>query len=154
MAISYLSSAQKTSISDVINNIHETFAREVVAYKDGEMVSISTDSGYNSFYGQTNLEYTPVSLTFKARIRYLKGDEELFSFSDGSSSTGGQNKVALPAGSVKIKVDSAANEFLKDARRIELDGKRFAIVSNARQIAMFGPEYSPYYEYLLTPTDE
>jgi hypothetical protein len=156
MATSYLTNAQKVSISSVIDNIHETFARTITCYKDGERVSLATNSQYNSYYHQqsSNTEFSEVSLEIQARIRYVKADEDLFSFKDGGSAHGNQNKVALPAGSVKIKVDRSGHEFIRDTKRIELDGNRYAIVSNARQIAMFGPDYSPYYEYILTPTDE
>lgn len=156
MATTYLSVIQKRSISDVFDSIHLTFARPITIYKDGERVSLSSNSQYNAFYRQqsSNTEFTEISLETTARIRYVKADEELFAFKDGSSASGNQNKVALPAGSVKIKVNKEAHEFIKDARRVELDGQRFSIVSNARQIAMFGPDYSPYFEYILTPTDE
>lgn len=156
MATSYLSATQKRNIADVFDSIHQTFQRPITIWKNGERVSLSSNSQYNAFYREqsSNTEFSEVSLETTARIRYVKADEELFSFKDGSAASGNQNKVALPAGSVKIKVNKEAHEFIKDARRVELDGQRFAIVSNARQIAMFGPDYSPYYEYILTPTDE
>lgn len=155
MATSYLSPTQKRNIADVFDSIHQTFQRPITIYKDGERISLSSNSQYNAFYKtqSSNTEFSEVSLETTARIRYVKSDEELFKFSDGTAG-GVQNKVALPAGSVKIKVNREGYEFIKDAKRIELDGNRYAIVSNARQIAMFGPDYSPYYEYLLTPTDE
>lgn len=155
MATSYLTSLQKRNIADVFDNIAKTFERTIYGFKDGERVSLATNSQYNSFYRtqSSNTEFSEVSQEIQARIRYVKSDEELFKFSDGTAG-GVQNKIALPAGSVKIKVNRTGYEFIKDARRIELDGQRFSIVSNARQIAMFGPDYSPYYEYLLTPTDE
>jgi hypothetical protein len=138
-----------------MENIHETFARQIYCFKDGERISLATNSQYNSFYRErsANTEFSEVSLEIQARIRYVKADEELFKFSDGTAG-GVQNKIALPAGSVKIKVDRAGYEFIKDAKRLEVDGNRYSVVSNARQIAMFGPDYSPYYEYILTPTDE
>ena len=138
-----------------MENIHETFARQIYCFKDGERISLATNSQYNAFYRtqSSNAEFSEVSLEISARIKYLKADEEVFKFSDGTAG-GVQNKIVLPAGSVKIKVDRAGYEFIKYAKRLEVDGSRFAVVSNARQIAMFGPNYSPYYEYLLVPTDE
>lgn len=155
MATSYLTSLQKRNIADVFDNIAKTFERTIYGFRDGERISLASNPQYNSFYRtqSSNTEFSEVSQEIQARIRYVKSDEELFKFSDGTAG-GVQNKVALPAGSVKIKVNREGYEFIKDAKRIELDGNRYAIVSNARQIAMFGPDYSPYYEYLLTPTDE
>lgn len=156
MATSYLNATQKRAISSIIDNVHLTFARPITAYKNGERVSLASNPEYNAFYKtqSSNESFSEVSLEINARIRYVKADEELFVFKDGSAASGNQDKIALPAGSVKIKVNREGYEFIKDAKRIELDGNRYAIVSNARQIAMFGPDYSPYYEYILTPTDE
>jgi hypothetical protein len=155
MATSYLTDSQRRNIANVFDNIAKTFERSVWAFKDGERISLATNSQYNSYYRtqSSNTEFSEASLELQARIRYIKSDEEVFKFSDGTAG-GVQNKIVLPAGSVKIKVDRAGYEFIKDAKRLEVDGSRFAVVSNARQIAMFGPDYSPYYEYLLTPTDE
>lgn len=155
MATSYLTSLQKRNIADVFDNIAATFQRPIWAFKDGERISLATNSQYNSYYRiqSSNTEFSEVSLELQARIRYIKSDEEVFKFSDGTAG-GVQNKIVLPAGSVKIKVDRTGYEFIKDAKRLEVDGNRYAVVSNARQIAMFGPDYSPYYEYLLCPTDE
>jgi hypothetical protein len=156
MATSYLTTLQKRNIANVFDNIAKTFERTIYGFKDGERISLASNPQFNAFYRQqsSNTEFSEVSMEIQARIRYVKSDEELFVFKGGSSNSDNQDKIALPAGSVKIKVNREGYEFIRDARRIELDGNRFSIVSNARQIAMFGPDYSPYYEYILTPTDE
>lgn len=156
MAFSYLTDTQRKSISSILDNVHVTFARTITAFKNGEIVSLATNSEYNSFYKRraANTEFTEVSQDFLARIRYVKAEEEMFKFNDGNADQNSQHKIVLPAGSVKIKVDKNAHEFIRGAKRIELDGQRFSIISNARQIAMFGPEYSPYYEYILVPTED
>lgn len=155
MAISYLTLAQKQTIGSILENVHSTFARNVTLYKIGQRITIANDPSYNAYYSsQSTPELETVSLETTARIRYLKEEEDFFGLKDGSASTGHQNKIILPAGSVKIKVDQAAKDFLKDAQRVELDGNRYVVVSNGRLIAMFGPDISPFYEYILTPTDE
>jgi len=155
MAYSYLTKAQKIAIGNVMDCIHETFKREITLFRVGQRVSIAANPDYNAFYGsQQTPELETTSLTTDARIRYVKAEEELLIRKDGSTLSGNQDKIVLPAGSVKIKVNQEAYEFLKNAQRVELDGNRFAVVSNARLIAMFGPTISPYYEFLLTPTDE
>lgn len=155
MATSYLTYSQKVVIGGLIENIHQTFARPIVLYKIGQRITIANDPSYNAYYSsQSTPELETVSLETTARIRYLKEEEDFFGLKDGSAATGHQNKIILPAGSVKIKVDQAAKDFLKDAQRVELDGNRYVVVSNGRLIAMFGPDISPFYEFILTPTDE
>lgn len=155
MAFSYLTADQKTAIGGVIDNIHETFSREITIFQIGKSLSIASNSDYNAFYAsQSQDELSAQSLTTKARIRYVKAEEELFSLKDGSAASGNQDKIVLPAGAVKIKINSAAKDFIKNAQRIELDGNRYSIVTNGRLIAMFGPLISPYYEYILIPMDE
>lgn len=155
MAVSYLTQAQKESIGSIIDNVHTTFAREIVIFKIGQRVAISNDSSYNAFYAsQSEPERETVSLTTKARIKYVKAEESLFSIKDGSLASGNQDKIVLPAGSIKIKVDQEAKNFISGAQRIEVDGNRYSVVSNGRLIAMFGPSISPYYEFILVPTDE
>lgn len=155
MATSYLTTSQKIVIGGLIDNIHETFAREVKIFKIGQRVAISNDSSYNAFYAsQSEPERETVSLTTKARIKYIKAEETLFSIKDGSLASGNQDKIVLPAGSIKIKVDQEAKDFISGAQRIEVDGNRYSVISNGRLIAMFGPSISPYYEFVLVPTDE
>ena len=77
--------------------------------------------------------------------------EELMTETDGSNATSIQGRVILPAGSVKMKVDNAAHEFVKTAKRVEISGKRFIVNGQARPIGMF--DKSQYWEYFLTPTD-
>jgi len=71
--------------------------------------------------------------------------------SDGSNATSIQGRVILPVGSVKMKVDNTAHEFIKTAKRVEIEGKRFILSGNGRKIGMF--DKSQYWEYFLTPTD-
>ena len=78
-------------------------------------------------------------------------EEEFFTESDGSTASAIQSRVVLPAGSVKLKVDSTGYDYIKDAKRIEFDGKRFAIKHNPRPIGFFEPTFQ---EFILIPTTE
>jgi len=153
MAISYLTQAQKDTISNLIGNIHETFAVDVTAFQISKKTALTTDPNFNSIYRQNSAQVatTERSLTFKARIRYIKMGEELMTESDGSNATSIQGRVILPVGSVKMKVDNTAHEFIKTAKRVEIEGKRFILSGNGRKIGMF--DKSQYWEYFLTPTD-
>lgn len=153
MAISYLTQAQKDTISGLIDSIHATFAVDVTAFQTNKKTSLATDPNFNSVYRQNSAQVssTERSLVFKARIRYVKMGEELMTESDGSNATSIQGRVILPVGSVKMKVDNAAHEFLKTAKRVEISNKRYILNGNARPIGFF--DKSQYWEYFLTPTD-
>ena len=71
--------------------------------------------------------------------------------SNSQNQQGTQNKIILPNGSVKIVVKSDAYEFIKEARRLELDGIRFAIKSDGEPRGLTS---NKFYTFLLTPTDE
>jgi hypothetical protein len=147
----FLSSNMESTINTMYDTLHETFARTITVFKNSKRTVISTTSRYNNIYGRTdagsrsNVEYTTESQAFEARVYYVNMDEEYLS--NGQT----QNKIILPNGSVKIVVKSDAYEFLQEARRVELDGVRFAIKSDG---SPRGLTINKFYTFLLTPTDE
>ncbi len=153
MAQSFLSDSLKEVVNTAYANMHQSFVRQISAYKIGQKIALSSSPTYNAYYRQnaSSTELTEVSQVFNARIRYAKMEEEFFTESDGSSSTSINSRIVLPAGSVKLKVDSTGYDYIKDAKRIEFDGKRFAVKHNPRPIGFFEPNY---YEFILIPTTE
>jgi hypothetical protein len=150
MATSYISAAQKSFINSAMDNIHETFAREIVVIMNPTVVVISTSPSYNSFYKRdldrtAYSELTPQSFVFKARIKYISNEQDVF---PGAQA---QQKIIYSTGSVKIKVQYDAYVKLKEARKVDLDGRRYSIVSDYKPVGMFGPQY---YSFLLSPIDE
>jgi hypothetical protein len=150
MATSYISAAQKSFINSAMDNIHETFSREITIIMNPIVVVISTSPSYNSFYkrdlDKTNYsDLTPQSFTFKARIKYISNTQGVF------PGTLDQQKVIYPTGSVQVKVQYDAYVKLKEARKVDLDGRRYSIASDYKPVGMFGPQY---YSFLLSPVDE
>jgi hypothetical protein len=144
----FLTQGQKDNIEAIIDRIHDTFARPITVFKIGTRTAIASSQNYNFIYRQqsANTVTTEVSQTFQARIKYISADEELL-----PDPNAGQDKIILPAGSVKIKVNLEGYNYMKEAKRVELDGFRFSIKSNGKPLGMFGPQY---YEFLLLPIDE
>lgn len=144
----FLTQGQKDNIEAIIDRIHDTFARPITIFKIGTRTAIASSQNYNFIYRQqsANTSTTEVSQTFQARIKYISADEELL-----PDPNAGQDKIILPAGSVKIKVNLEGYNYMKEAKRVELDGFRFSIKSNGKPLGMFGPQY---YEFLLLPIDE
>ncbi len=152
---SFLSDSLKTVVKNAYASFHDSFTRQITAFKIGQKIALSSSPTYNAFYQQNALSNnsTERSETFNARIRYVKMEEEYFTESDGSSATSNTSKIILPAGSVELKVDSAGYAYIKDAKRVEFDNKRFAVKHNPRPIGFFDA-VTDYWEFLLIPTDE
>ena len=144
----FLSENQKTNIKSIIDQIHDTFAREITVFKIGQRTVIASSPTYNALYKKqsSNTTTTEVSQTFQARIKYVDMNEELL-----KNPNLGQDKIIMPTGVVKIKVNLEGFNYVKEAKRVELDGRRFSIKSDGKPLGMFGPQY---YEFILTPLDE
>jgi hypothetical protein len=151
----FLSENQKNNIKSIIDQIHDTFSREITVFKIGKRTTIASSPTYNAVYRQqsANSALTEVSQTFMARIKYVNMEEEFLNNSRAGNdkNNGGQDKIILPTGTVKIKVNLEGFNYIKEAKRVELDGRRFAIKSDGKPLGMFGPQY---YEFILTPIDE
>ena len=142
----FLSINQKNNIKNIIDRIHDTFAREITVYKFGQKVAIATTTGYNALYKKNpdaqNVEITQISRSVMARIKYEKFDQT--NFYQGRT----QEKIVIPEGVVYIKVNEDDYNFIKDAKTVELDGKTYGIKSPGKPEGMFGPQY---YQFLLIP---
>lgn len=150
---SLINDAIKQKVNSIFADLHDTFSREITVYKNAKRVAIASSPQFNSIYGSSgaidNFEYQTVSKTFLARVYYLKMEEEFFDNSSKASSS--QVKIVMPNGSVKIVVDPDGHDFIKEARKVELDGITFSIRSDGKPIGLFTNQY---YEFFLTPIDE
>ena len=148
---SLLTAADKTTLNEAMDALHDTFARDVQIIKEAVKTVSTSNAQFNSVYGtagaSTNITYTPQSGTYQARIQYLRQEEDYFSDSQLDS----QIKVKMPAGSVRMKVSGDAHSYLKDAKRVQFDGRRFTIFSDYRPHGLFDARY---YTYYLKPIDE
>ena len=70
-------------------------------------------------------------------------------FSDGNINS--QVGIQLIEGSVRITVDPDGFNLLKEAKRVEFEGRKYTISSKGTATGMFGPRY--YYFY-LKPIEE
>lgn len=152
MPTSLISDSQKNTIKAIIDDIHETFARNITVYEEGRKVLIAASSEYNGIYGKTNSGQTSttktiVSHTVKARIKYINAREQNLSDSEVASQLG----IELIEGSVRITVDADGFEILKEAKRCEFEGRKYTINSKGNPTGIFGPQY---YHFYLSPIEE
>ena len=140
---------EKSELAAMLHTVHDTFARPITVYQDGTKILVSTDPNFNPLYRRntSNVEVTPVATVINARVQYGR-DQEFDAVTD--SSLDFQTKINFPIGYCRIKVDTDGYELLKDAKRIEVDGKTFTVLSSNRPHGLFE---STYYTFLLQPTD-
>lgn len=152
MATSLISDSQKSTIKAIIDDIHETFARNITVYEEGKKILISASSEYNGIYGKTSsgtasTSKTSVTHTIKARIKYINAREQ--NLSDGNISS--QLGIETIDGSVRITVDASGFAILKEAKRCEFEGRKYTIESKGNPTGIFGPQY---YHFFLAPIEE
>ncbi len=152
MAKALISDSQKTKIKGIIDDIHETFARNITVYEEGEKVLISASSEFNGIYGKTSTGSSStrkvvVSHTVNARIKYINAREQ--NFADGNVSS--QPDIDLVDGSVRITVNADGFDILKEAKRCEFEGRKYTIDSKGNPTGIFGPQY---YHFFLSPIEE
>jgi len=145
---SFLTAAQKASYESVMQNMHDTFARSIFAYKEAQKVIVSTDPNFNYLYNNVKGVSQIVRKTqFKqlsARILYVdKNMEEMYNVDT-------QIKVERDIGEVRIKLDADGYAYFKDAKRVEIDGRLFFKVTDVKKHGLFRPKFFTYY---LRPTD-
>lgn len=146
MATSLISASERTALNAVIDDIHETFARDITVYKEASKVVIITDPNFNPLYdtgeGTTSYINTPVYKTFKARIQY-EDDIGKRLWSDSNVET--QLKIDAVVGTVRLKISAADYAYIKDAKRFDLDGKRYVLNSSFRPHGLFDNKYYTLY---------
>lgn len=136
---SYISDSVKKIFAEQFANLHDTFARDIVVYKEAKKVIINTDPNYNYIYnntgGSTSIQNVPQKFIFKARILYnTNRDAQYF----GSAKTPG-------SGEVRIKLKKEDYNQIKDVKRIELDDRMFIVDSDPRAHGLFEVDFYTLY---------
>lgn len=152
MGTPLISNSQKTTIQNIIDDIHETFARNITVYEDGRKILIAASNEFNGIYGRSGdgtktTTRSVVSHVIKARIKYIDAKEK--NLTDGAIQS--QLNIDLIEGSVRITVDAAGFAILKEAQRCEFEGRKYTIESKGLPTGIFGPQY---YHFYLEPIEE
>jgi hypothetical protein len=117
------SSGQLSSYKTAFENLHESFGRDVVVFKESERVTIEeVDDNFNYFYRkgrQNSVSETlqPVSGVFKMRIKWLDPnkveDNQFIS----------QIRPEVNANLCRLKMDEEAFNFISGAQVFMIDGR-------------------------------
>ena len=146
MATNLISASERVALNAAMEDIHETFAREITVFKEASQIVIITDPSFNPLYntaGQTtSYVNTPVYKTFKVRIQYNDDIGKKYWSESGLAS---QIKLEAVVGSVRIKIKSEDYEYIKDGRRFDVDGKRFVLNSTFKPHGLFDNQFYTLY---------
>lgn len=149
MATSLLSDTEKAELVTAFADLVETFVRPLVAYQEAEKIVLISDPKYNRLnrINQTNLtpQYSSIAQIINARILYEKNMSVYFGDLSKSRQEGTQNKIPMTDGIVRIKVDADGFAFIGRAKRVELDGNMFEIITVESPHGLFGAEYYTYW---------
>lgn len=134
---SLISDSQKASLQSVMSDMHDTFAREIKAFKDGKRVTLSSNPNYSHVYksSTSSVETRKVEKTIFARIYYPGSKQDK---STVTLTSADYVKLAQFAAVARIKVAKDDWEFLKDCERITLDESVFQITSTGMPHGLFG----------------
>lgn len=146
---SLISDADKASLVAAFQDLADTFARPITAYKEAERVVLSTNPNFNRLnkFDQTSTSSTfvPVYTTFNARVMYASNMQnplaQLIQMRHGYS----QEKIRMPEGQVRIKVDYSGYAYMQDVKEVELDGNKFEVDSLERPHGIFSTGYFTYW---------
>jgi len=135
----FLSPSERAKMAANLLNLHDTFGRDIVVYKEAQKVIVSTDPNYNYLYQNsgaktTSVQNIPVKKVFKARIRYDM-DRSLEYF--GETDTQVKVNRVDPNSTVRIKLKIEDYDYIKEAKRVELDGRMFHVESDPRPHGLF-----------------
>ncbi len=143
----FISDAQKQNIRNIVDKIHDTFARDIVVYQEGSKKDSVPIENYNTYYKRgisPRAKLTQNSRVIKARIQYKSLSQADF-YQESA-----QEKISIPEGQIYVIVSLADSAFMKSAKIVELDGKTYSISSPGLAQGMFGPQY---FKYSLIPLE-
>ena len=134
----------RSSVRAALEDMHETFSREIKIFKTKTEVFVATESTYNALYARLKNEQKSIGkvseFTVKARIDYV--DKHEVSSMSGVSA---QVNLALPEGSIRLKIDEEGYGHIKSSSRIEVDGQLYELVSDSAKTGPFSVQYHIMY---------
>ena len=144
-----LSDSEKASLDLALDQLAQTFERDIFVYSEPTKTIIRTSINYTKYndnnQNNTNIENTPVYTTIKARILYEGEMSNEFLVINKSSGTAIPLKTRSSNGRVRIKVNEAGFQSIKEAKKIEFDGEKFDVETLQRPHGLFNAQYYTYW---------
>lgn len=136
---SYVTDAQKLKYGSVFNNIHDTFAREVVVWKTPKRTVVSSNLDYNFLYHEQReikVEYTPVSGIFECRIQWQDPKK-----TDGWP----EIRAEVPGNFCRIKSKKDMLDFMSGAESIVIDSREVQSYGGSKPHGLFENDFYTMY---------
>jgi len=146
-----ISGGDKADMEAAIADIHDTFARPIIIYKNKTEIFVATnpvfESSYNALYQKlknpqknADTKTTVTKTTVNARVQYRSVQDE-----SDAGGTGAQINVQWGSGELRLKLDEEGYKAFKFATKIEIDGVVWRIVTDASRAGLFTPQYYVIY---------
>jgi hypothetical protein len=138
---SFLSEAEKAEMSLQFNNLHDTFGRNVIIYKESKKVNIFSNENYISIYRNTSqgenfsFSYETVSGTFSMRIKWLDPNED-------------KNlpiEVDFPSQVCRLKMKKDAFDFLSGNQSLFIDNVSCEVIKGYKPHGLFNIDFYTIY---------
>lgn len=151
MSYSYLTPAEKLSLSNEFFNLHQTFGRNIVIYQTALETVISTNASNNFLFDNAPFNSTQQAIiqsgVFLARILYGK-KENLTPFGTVQrNNASDQNMIRLEEGEVRVRLDATGAAMLSSCERVTFDGTIFEVETSQRPHLLVGeaPNFFDFY---------
>ena len=145
-----ISASDKADLEAAIDDVHDTFARQITIYKNKKEIFVATnpvfESSYNALYQKlknpatTATKNVVTKLKVKARVQYRTLQDE-----SNEGGIGAQVNVQWGSGELRIKLAKPGYEAFKFATKIEIDGIVWRVVTDASRAGLFTPQYYVLY---------
>jgi hypothetical protein len=138
---SFVTDAEKLAWSSEFDNLHQTFARDVVIYRNPQRVDVVTTNdyiyAYRDFKQGQNMQYNtiPVSGTFGMRIQWLDPKNEKNLPID----------IKVPGEACRLKMKKDAYDFLSGCQSFYIDGVSCEIVGAPKMHGLFNVDFYTLY---------
>jgi hypothetical protein len=140
---SLISDADKLELAGEIDQLHDTFAKDIYVY--GEPIRDVIDPNTNPLYGypvkKSAATLTENVTTIKARILMGKPSNVVLT----SGGEGKDSVVELPAGWARIKVKAEHEELIKTSKRVKIGNDFYSFDSHKREHGLFSTDYLTFY---------
>lgn len=131
---SLLTDSEKEVLSNVFVDLHDTWARPIIVYREASRLVASSNLNFNALFDSPEPTNVPESRTILARIYYKKPQEK-------NNLNNSELDVQFPDGTVRLKVTLEDFAWFGQINRIELDGKTYSITSDALPHGLFNLKF-------------
>ena len=141
----YFTDTEKADFGTVLDDLHETFAQNVVFYRERNILTISSDTNFNYVYQDSQAGVTSTTQVHSglldARISYLspgKQDFPLPDFNIDNSKT-----------YVRIRTKLSNLSVLDEIKELHLDGLKYEVASAPKPHSLF-PNTTKYVDVIFS----